>query len=452
MNKVKLIIAREYLTRVKKKSFIIMTILAPLLFAGLMVAPVIIAKKTMESQKQMSVLVIDENDFFINKLEDNAQSVFTYRSGDVNEFKKELTTGKYDAILHIVKGNTSLRANLFYEKDPPTRFAAGLERQLDKQLFDKLLMDTFNIQPKQFEMYKQATQATITSIRIDESGNEKASNADVSKIVGMVFGLIIYFLIFFSAQQVLRGVLEEKTNRIIEVLISSVKPVQLMLGKIIGVAMVGITQLVLWIVLTLILIVGVQFIAPDLFTGNPEMMQIAMQTQMNVGVENLQPLQTIGTEQSLAQNSVFEQIQNYFNISFTALILCFLFYFILGYLIYASLFAAVGAAVDSETDSQQFVLPVTIPLLFAIIMFVPITEDPNGALALWLSMIPLTSPVVMLMRLPAGVPLYELLASMALCIVFFFFCVWLAARIYRIGILMYGKKTTWKDLAKWIRY
>jgi len=453
MNKVKLIIAREYLTRVKKKSFIIMTILAPLLFAGLMIAPVVIAKKTMESQKQMNVLVIDENDFFINKLEDNAQSVFTYRSGDVNEFKKELSIGKYDAILHIVKGNASLRANLFYEKDPPTRFAAGLEKQLDKQLFDKLLMDTFNIQPKQFEMYKQTTQATITSIRIDESGNEKASNADVSKVVGMVFGIIIYFLIFFSAQQVLRGVLEEKTNRIIEVLISSVKPMQLMLGKIIGVAMVGLTQLVLWIALTLTLIVGVQFVAPNLFAGDSEMMQTAMQTQMSVGSENFQSLQnTVDVEQLLAQNSVFEQIQSYFNISFTTLLLCFLFYFIFGYLIYASLFAAVGAAVDSETDSQQFVLPVTIPLLFTMIMFVPITEDPNGALAIWMSMIPLTSPVAMLMRLPAGVPLYELLASMALCIVFFFFCVWLAARIYRIGILMYGKKTTWKDLGKWLRY
>ena len=447
MNKVTLIIAREYLTRVKKKSFIVMTILAPLLFAGLMIAPVVIAKKTMESQKQMKVLVIDENEFFINRLEDNAQAVFTYRSGEVNEFKKELFDGKYDAILHIVKGNAALRANLFYEKDPPTRFAAGLEKQLDKQLFDKLLMDTFNIQPKQFEMYKQATQATITSIRIDELGNEKASNADIRKLVGMAFGLIIYFLIFFSAQQVLRGVLEEKTNRIIEVLISSVKPVQLMLGKIVGVAMVGLTQLVLWIVLTLILIVGVQFIAPNLFAGDSEMMQMAIQTQMDGNT-----LTPIDMEQLLAQNSVFEQIQNYFNISFTALLLCFLFYFIFGYLIYASLFAAVGAAVDSETDSQQFVLPVTIPLIFAIVMFVPITEAPNGALAIWLSMIPLTSPVVMLMRLPAGVPLYELLASMALCIIFFFFCVWLAARIYRIGILMYGKKTTWRDLGKWIRY
>jgi len=453
MNKVKLIIAREYLTRVKKKSFIIMTILAPVFLAALIIAPTVIAMKTMEAQKQMNVLVIDDNDFFINKLENNALTVFTYRSGDINEYKKELFAGNYDAILHIIKGNSALRANLYYEKDPPSRLVSGLESQLDKQLFDKLLTSTFNIDPKEFEAHKNTTQATITSIKIDEQGNEKTSFAELTKIVGMFCGIIIYFFIFMCAQQVLRGVLEEKTNRIIEVIISSVKPVQLMLGKIIGVAMVGLTQFVLWIALTFILIIGVQFAAPNLLSGDAEMAQTAIQTQMTVGIDNVQQLQnTIDTEKLLTQNSLFQQIQNYFNFSFTTLLLCFLFYFIFGYLIYASLFAAIGAAVDSETDSQQFVLPVTIPLLLTIIMIMPIAEASNGSLAIWMSMIPLTSPVAMLIRLPAGVPLYELLTSMALCVVFFFFCVWLAAKIYRIGILMYGKKITWKDLGKWIRY
>jgi ABC-2 type transport system permease protein len=452
MNKVKLIIAREYLTRVKKKSFIIMTILAPILLATLIIAPAVIAMKTMESQKQMKVLVIDDNDFFINKLEDNAQVVFTYRSGDVNEFKKELFTGNYNAILHIVESSGALRANLYYEKDPPSRLVSRLENQLDKILFNRLLTETFNIDPKEFEAYKKTTQATITSIKIDEYGNEKASFAQVNKIVGIVFGFIIYFFIFMCAQQVLRGVLEEKTNRIIEVLISSVKPIQLMLGKIIGVAMVGLTQFVLWIVLTFILILGVQLAVSDLLTGDSEMFQTAIQNQMTVGSE-ITPLQnTIDTQQLLAQNSIFEQIQNYFNFSFTTLLLCFLFYFIFGYLIYASLYAAVGSAVDAETDSQQFLLPITIPLLLTLMLIMPISENPTGPLAVWMSMIPLTSPVAMLIRLPSGVPLYELLASMALCVVFFFCCVWLAAKIYRIGVLMYGKKITWKDLAKWVRY
>jgi ABC-2 type transport system permease protein len=446
MNKIKLIIAREYLTRVKKKSFIIMTILAPLFFAGIMIVPAIITKKTMESPKQMNVLVIDENEFFINKLEENALNVFTYRSGEVNEYKKEIFSGTYDAILHIIKGNTALHANLYYEKDPPLRFVSELESQLDKQLFDKLLMDTFNIQPKLFEIYKQTTQANITNIKIDEQGNEKTSFAWVSKIVGMVCGLIIYFLIFLFAQQVLRGVLEEKTSRIVEVLISTVKPVQLMFGKIIGVAMVGLTQFVLWIILTLILMVGVQFAAPNLLAGDTPMLQTQMETQM----ETLQ--NAIDIEQMTAQSSIFEQIQNYFNFSFSTLLLCFLFYFIFGYLIYASLFAAVGSAVDTETDSQQFVLPVTIPLILTIVLIMPISEAPHDSLAVWMSMIPLTSPVAMLIRLPSGVPLYELLASMALCVIFFLFCVWLAAKIYRIGILMYGKKTSWKDLIKWLKY
>jgi ABC-2 type transport system permease protein len=269
----------------------------------------------------------------------------------------------------------------------------------------------------------------------------------MSKIVGMVCGFIIYFFIFMCAQQVLRGVLEEKTNRIIEVLISSIKPMQLMLGKIIGVALVGLTQFVLWVVLTLFLILGVQVAAPNLHTSDTEIAQTTVQTPLTEST-----LSSIDAQAFLTQGSLFEQIQNYFNFSFSALLLCFLFYFIFGYLIYASLYAAVGSAVDAETDSQQFLLPVTIPILLTIIMIVPISESPNGALALWMSMIPLTSPVAMMIRLPAGVPLYELLTSMSLCVVFFFCCVWFASRVYRIGILMYGKKTSWKDIAKWLKY
>ena len=447
MTKLKLIIAREYLTRVKKKSFIIMTILAPILMTGLIVAPVVITKRTLETQKQMTVLVVDDNEFFINKLDGNSFTFFTYRSGEINEYKKELFNGTYDAILHIIKGNSALRANLYFEKDPPSRFVTDLESQLDKKLFDKLLMDTFNIQPKQFEMLKKTTQANISSIKIDEQGNEKVSFVTIRKIVGMISGLIIYFFIFMCAQQVLRGVLEEKTNRIVEILISTIKPIQLMLGKIVGVALVGLTQFVLWIVLTLILIVGVQIAVPNLFVSSSKMIETSIQIQTPNHT-----LQSVDTPHLLPQSSLFEQIQNYFNFSFSALLLCFLFYFIFGYLIYASLYAAVGSAVDTETDSQQFLLPVTIPLLLTIMLIMPISESPNGSLAFWMSMIPLTSPVAMLIRLPAGVPLHELLASMALCVAFFFCCVWFAAKIYRIGILMYGKKITWRDLGKWLNY
>jgi len=447
MNKIKLIIAREYLTRVKKRSFIIMTLLAPVLIAALIIVPAVIAVKTMEAQKKMNILVIDDNEFFINKLEENAKTTYTYRSGNINEFKKELFTGNYDAILHLVKSNAALRGNLYFKENPPSRFLPDLESQLDKHLFDKLLMDTFNIQPKQFEMLKNSTQATISSIKVDDLGNEKTSFAMVSRVVGIVCGFIIYFFIFMCAQQVLRGVLEEKTNRIIEVLISSVKPMQLMLGKIVGVAMVGLTQFVLWIVLTFILIVGVQFALPNLFTGDAEIVQTTLQTQPQG-----ETLNSIDFQQLTGQNSLFEVIHNYFNFSLTTLLLCFLFYFIFGYLIYASLYAAVGSAVDAETDSQQFLLPVTIPLLLTIMMIMPIAESPNGSLALWMSMIPLTSPVAMLIRLPAGVPLSQLLISMILCVAFFFFCAWLAAKIYRIGILMYGKKSTWKDLGKWLSW
>jgi len=214
------------------------------------------------------------------------------------------------------------------------------------------------------------------------------------------------------------------------------------LGKIVGVAMVGLTQFVAWIALTFILIMSAQFILPHFLDVNPVMIENAVQLSED----------NINAQQLFSDNSLIEQIQDYFNFSFTSLLLCFLFYFIFGYLIYASLYAAVGAAVDQETDSQQFLLPVTIPLILTIMLVMPIAETPNGSLALWMSMIPLTSPVAMLIRLPAGVPLQELLISMGLCVVFFFFCVWVAAKIYRIGILTYGKKSTWKDLGKWLKY
>jgi ABC-2 type transport system permease protein len=408
-----------------------------------MIIPAVVAVKTMDSKKPMNVLVIDDNEFFINKLNDNTLTTYTYRSGNVNDFKNELFIGNYDAVLHIVKSDAALRGNLYFVKDPPSRFLPNLESMLDKQLFDKLLVEKFNITPEAFEAYKATTQATIIGIKIDEYGNEKTSFAQVTKIVGIAGGIIIYFFIFMCAQQVLRGVLEEKTSRIIEVLISSIKPMQLMLGKIIGVAMVGLTQFVLWIAFTFLLLVGAQFALPTLLSNDSDVLQTVMQNQIQS-----ETLTAIDTQ--LTQFSLMEHIQNYFNFSFTTLLLCFLFYFILGYLIYASLYAAVGSAVDAETDSQQFLLPITVPLLLTIMLVMPLSESPNGTLALWMSMVPLTSPVAMLIRLPSGVPLHQLLISMTLCVAFFFFCVWVAAKIYRIGILMYGKKTTYKDLWKWL--
>lgn len=445
MNKIGLIISREYLTRVSKKSFIIMTILAPILLAALIVVPVIVANQT---QKSMKVMVVDENDFFINRFSDNAKTTFSYRSGEIEVIKKEALESGFDAVLHILKGTQALKTNLYYKDEPSMTFNSNIESQMDKLLFDRLLIDTFKIDPVKYEQLKNLTRSSIANIKNTDTGQEKESQAEIARIVGMFSGLAIYFFIFMFASQVLRGVLEEKTSRIVEVLISSVKPMELMMGKIIGIAMVGLTQFLIWVGLTFVLIYGVQIAAPDIFQSEAIMQQMASPETAMVAQSQIVPVDNA----DMPAVSVFALIDHYFNVSFTVLLLSFLFYFIFGYLIYAALFAAVGSAVDNETDSQQFTLPVTIPLLLTIMLLMPITENPNGPLAFWMSMIPLTSPVAMLIRLPSGVPLMQLLSSMAICVLFFVFCVWFASKVYRVGILMYGKKVTYRELFKWLRY
>lgn len=445
MNKIGLIISREYLTRVSKKSFIIMTILAPILLAALIVVPVIVANQT---QKSMKVMVVDENDFFINRFSDNAKTTFSYRSGEIEVIKKEALESGFDAVLHILKGTQALKTNLYYKDEPSMTFNSNIESQMDKLLFDRLLIDTFKIDPVKYEQLKNLTRSSIANIKITDTVQEKESQAEIARIVGMFSGLAIYFFIFMFASQVLRGVLEEKTSRIVEVLISSVKPMELMMGKIIGIAMVGLTQFLIWVGLTFVLIYGVQIAAPDIFQSEAIMQQMASPETAMVAQSQIVPVDNA----DMPAVSVFALIDHYFNVSFTVLLLSFLFYFIFGYLIYAALFAAVGSAVDNETDSQQFTLSVTIPLLLTIMLLMPITENPNGPLAFWMSMIPLTSPVAMLIRLPSGVPLMQLLSSMAICVLFFVFCVWFASKVYRVGILMYGKKVTYRELFKWLRY
>lgn len=440
MGKIGLIIAREYLTRVKKKSFIILTLLGPILIAALAVLPTILASN---SQREMRVMVVDDNDFFINRFRDTENTIFTYRSGDIEQIKAEAFDNNYDAVLHILKGTQSLNSNLYYQEPPTLAFTANVEDQINKLLFDQILIDSFRINPEQFTTIKKLTQVSIRSIQIDEYGSEKERSAEISSLIGMVFGLLIYIFILLYAGQVLRSVLEEKTNRIVEVLISSVKPMQLMMGKIIGVAMVGLTQFAIWVVFTFVILAGVGLAAPDLFINEETMEQVA-----NLEGE---ALDTEAIAELTASDTVFSQIDNFFNVSFGTIIFCFLFYFIIGYLIYAALYAAVGSAADNETDSQQFIMPVTAPLLLSIILLVPIVENPNGSLAVWMSMIPLTSPIAMLIRLPNGVPVEQLVISMVIAVLFFIFAAWVAARIYRIGILMYGKKITYRDIFRWIK-
>ncbi len=449
MNNTLLIISREYLTRVKKKSFIILTLVVPILFAALMVVPVLLATK---GREHVNVMVVDENEIYINNFIENDKTSFSYRSGDIEQIKKEALAGDYDVVLYFPRSSQKVNANMYYNEEPSMYLRSELESQINNMFFDHVLQDTFNIDLDRYKTIKDLARSQITMIQIDENGGEKESMAEMNKTIGMICGFVIYFFIFLFAGQVLRGVLEEKNNRIVEVLISSVKPIELLLGKIIGIALVGLTQFLIWIVFTLVILVGVQFAMPDKFmemsgVDTEQVMETVKDSQMVEAVNNSK----LATE-ALGEENIFAEISNYFPISFTEMILCFLFFFLTGYLVYSALFAAVGSAADNETDSNQLTMPITMPLLLTIVMVMPIADNPNGKLAFWLSMIPLTSPVAMLTRLPSGVPLWELLLSMVLMVLFFIFVVWFAAKVYRTGILMYGKKVSWKEIWKWVRY
>ena len=441
MNKTFLIVSREYWTRVRKKSFFIMTILGPLLLVFALVFPLILQR---ESEKHVRLLVVDENDYFVNRFQDTKKISFSYLSGDIDELKKLCITSDYDAVLHILDGIQSNKSNLYYYDEPPLSLCTQVEEQMNKLLFDKTLQDSFKITSKQFAEIEEISRAKVAVLQLDDQGNEKEGSREINYVIGLVCGFLIYTFILMYASQVLRGVTEEKTNRIVEVLVSSVKPVQLMLGKIVGVALVGLTQFAVWVLLTLGLLFGMQ-------VALPESLETPDATELVSAAASADNATTL-TAEDLQTNGLLNRIGNFYDFSFPTLLISFFFFFVLGYLIYASLFAAVGAAVDNETDSQQFTLPVTLPLLMTFMLIMPIAENPAGDLAFWFSMIPLTSPIAMMIRLPNGVPFWELFTSLALLLGFFFLCLWFAVKVYRTGILMYGKKISYRDLWRWVKY
>ena len=439
-NKTLLIISREYLTRIQKKSFIIITILMPVLLAAMIVLPVLLVQLS-ESKKFSKVLVVDESEIFINNFTDDKHYSFSYRSGDIEQIKKEAFDQHYDVVLQILANTQSLKSNIYYKKNLPSGLQSDIESQMDDIFFNQLLRDSLHIEMARFENLQNLAKAESVTIQIDDNGGEKEHDAEVNQIFGMMCGIIIYFIIIMFASQVLRGVLEEKSNRIVEVLISSVKPTQLLVGKIVGIALVGLTQLAIWVVLSVGILLGVQVAAPNLFS--PDTVETMAETP-GVNVPNTAQI-------DIAPDNIFEMIQNYFSVSFGTIIFAFIFFFVVGYLIYSTLYAATGSVVDNESDSQQYTMPITIPLILAIVFVPTISTNPDGALAFWLSMIPLTSPIAMMVRLPSGVQAWELLLSMGLALAFLVFCIWFAAKVYRIGIMTYGKKPSWGTIFRWLR-
>lgn len=446
MKKIALIISREYMSRVKKKSFIIMTFLGPLLIGGMYAIAIWLAVNADEMNKKKNVYVIDESAQFKGHLRDSKSLSFQYVNTNLEETKKSIEGDEDNYVLYIPNLAKDLSGvQLYSTKQASISVVSYIEKEIESELKDKKLVENGISRDilKSLDM-----DVSLETIRLTDQGEESGS-AGASYGVGMLGSILIYLFIFLYGVQVMRGVIEEKNNRIVEVIISSVKPFQLMMGKIVGIALVGLTQFVLWVVLTTSISgLVTQKLSKQLDTKMEQSGAIAP-SQMGAGGAS----SAFQKSADASGNDVSKIMDAINTINFPLLIGAFLFYFLCGYLLYAALFAAIGSAVDNESETQQFMFPVTIPLIFSFVLSSSaVVNNPDGPIAFWMSMIPLTSPIVMMVRIPFGVPTWQIICSMVLLIGGFIGTVWIAGKIYRTGILMYGKKVTFKEMFKWLRY
>jgi ABC-2 type transport system permease protein len=440
MGKIGLIIRREYLTRVRKKSFIIMTVIGPLLMAGLFIVPIWLTNVNESAKK---ILVLDESGVLNHNLKGNDNISFIYILKPLEEAKAIIGKSDYYALVHIPKNTDGdldlLQRNIKLYSDDQISLSLKvfIRNQIEKQV-ERLQLESQGVSQELVESIKGKSNVPLEVLPIKKV---QRTDVELNTVLGMVGGILIYFFIFLFGAQVMRGVIEEKTSRIVEVIISSVKPFQLMMGKIVGIALVGLTQFLLWVILTasiygifMATIVKEKYSAQNVST----MLQKSQDGTALQDADQLMETQTI--------------INRIDQINWALMIPCFIFYFLGGYLLYGALFAAIGGAVDSESDTQQFMLPISAPLIFSFVMAQTVLNDPTGTVARWLSIIPFTSPIIMMVRLPFHVEPWELVLSMGMLILGFIFTTWVAAKIYRTGILMYGKRVTWKEIFRWLRY
>ncbi|WP_461043318.1 ABC transporter permease [Spirosoma harenae] len=439
MHTIFLIIKREYLVRVRKRSFIVMTILGPILIFGFYA---IIGWAAVSSINQKKVSVVDESGRFINKFKADDETLFSYQKKPLSEAKKTFVKQGYDALVFIPKDVIEYpkTVQIFAEKSVSLALQSNIERAISKEI-ETIKLEQAGITQKIIEEAKVNVDAQ--TISLSDTG-EKSSNGIVTTIISGFCAILIYISVLIYGTQVMRGVMEEKTSRIVEVIISSVKPFQLMLGKIVGVALVGLTQFMLWIVLT----AGLITLGSSIMGQSKEMTQSSVTSRMD-GMPGQREVQQ---KMAKDKNPVANVMKAIKTLNLPLIIACFLFYFLGGYLLYSALFGAIGAAVDSETETQQFMFPIMMPIIAAIAFAQIAVKDPDGPLAFWTSIIPFTSPVVMMVRVPFGVPAWELILSMLLLVAGFVGTTWIAARIYRVGILMYGKKVSFRELSKWVFY
>ncbi|MEJ7645173.1 MAG: ABC transporter permease [Chryseolinea sp.] len=427
MNKIWLIIQREFLNRVQKKSFLIATILIPLIFPVIMAILVYVAVEQKKNASKETVYYVDESGYFIP---DTSRYVFKKFDGPLTDAKKAFQHDENYGLLYIPKFDISdpKGISLYTKVNPGPNEIRDLENLLENRI-KELKMQKFRIDQRLLDSLK--TDVSIQTVNLSD-GQEKNSDSSVLFGVGMACGILMYMFIFIYGAQIMQGIIEEKTSKVVEVIVSSVRPFQLMMGKIIGLASVGLLQFLIWI----ILVTTLSSVVLGAFGLDAPQQQMANE---------------LGAQGAMMQDQGAMKILNVIgDIPFGFVIFNFLFYFLGGYLLYGALFAAVGSAVDSPAEAQQFMFPITIPLLIAYFgLFTFILDDPNGTISIWLSIIPFTSPIAMMGRIAFGVPWWQLALSMVLLVAGFMFTTWVAARIYRVGILMHGTKINYKVMAKW---
>lgn len=432
MKKILLITKREYTSRVMKKSFLIMTILGPILIAAFYAVIIYFTINENIGSEEKQFAVVDHSGKLKGRLQDSENLKFIFT--DSTEANLEV----YDGVLEIptsidpAKGMVKVKSSENLSLQSKSIISGNLE-----DAYEKMRMEDYGISKTLLDSVSSNIQ--VLAYKVEKDGTLKDSSSELFTIIGIVLAGAIYFFIFLYGVQVMRGVIEEKTNRIVEVIVSSVKPFQLMMGKVLGIAAVGLTQIIIWIALSgiLISVISMSFAQDQL----PDMKQLEQMGQ---------------AAQQMPVSDMQQLFAGFKSLNLPLIALTFIFYFAGGYLLYSALFAAVGAAVDNETETQQFMLPITLPLVLAFVLSTSVVmRDPNGQMAFWLSIIPFTSPVVMMVRIPFmsfPTQAWELGLSMLLLIAFFIGTIWVAGRIYRTGILMYGKKATYGELLKWLFY
>jgi len=443
MSKIGLIIGRELKSKLSNKTFIVMTILAPLLITGF---AAFVIKMTQSEKTEQNVLVLDESKLFRDKLSGNDYVSLTYSNQRLEEAVSNFYNKGFTCVLWIsptiIEGGAGA-TKLFYKKSPGFGFQTFLKDQMEKIVYESKL-EANNIDPDIIINSKQNIRIILEKVNDKGDTQEQGSFG----IFGFLSGALMFIFILMYGMMVFRSVMEEKTNRIVEVIVSSVKPFELMLGKILGVALLGIIQFVIMGIITLGLTTALSaFLLKD------------ASSQLKVFEQQQELVKKNGTNVDLSKLEKFDDKLELFDllkkiekINFVEVFICFILYFIFGYLFYSSIMAAIGSAVDSEADSQQFITPVMIPLMIGYFLATKTITDPDAASVFWASIIPFTSPIVMMSRISNGVPLWEIVLSLSILFVSFIFMTWLAAKIYRTGILMYGKKTSWREIGKWLFY